>query len=102
MHGANGVMNACISRGLLILCIAAVASSRLVSTIPGDRWPWYVVGGLFAIGALVLGTARMRRSAVGALVICAILIADDVSAGRKARDLQGKSVPNQRLQAPPA
>jgi len=92
-------MNAWISRISLILFIVSVALSRLLPSVPGQHWPWYIGAAVFPIVPLAFGAPRLRWASVAALVILCVLIADDVSAGRRFRaqrsDILIQEAPNQ-------
>lgn len=78
-------MNAIVSRISLVVFIVLLTLSASLLSLAGERWPWYAAMAIVAVVPLVVGPGRYRSFGVIALVLCGVLIASDVDAGRRLR-----------------
>jgi hypothetical protein len=78
-------MRAKVSKISLCAFVMLLVLSGTVATISGKYWPFYAFTSAFAVVPVFVGPRRYRLIGVGALLLCAVLIAHDIAAGKRFR-----------------
>ncbi len=76
-------MRAKVSKISLCVFVVLLVLSGAVATISGKYWPFYAITSAFAVVPILLGPRRYRLIGVGALLVCVVLIAHDIAAGKR-------------------